>query len=119
MLSTGMSSSSTGSNSSAPPKRTTSALQSDVLGSAAKLASSSRDKERKENENVELMPPWDLLPFAPDPSAGSASATPLTIGYPDFYPSKGAEEEYKLTEKAITDGFDNKPIVAVSLHHSH
>jgi hypothetical protein len=36
------------------------------------------------------------------------------LGYPDFYPSKGNEEEYKLTEKAITDGFENKSVVAVS-----
>ena len=40
-------------------------------------------------------------------------------GYPDFYPSKATEEEYILTEKSITDGFENKPIVAVisSLFH--
>jgi len=39
----------------------------------------------------------------------------LTIlGYPDFYPSKGTEDEYKLTEKAITDGFENKPVITVS-----
>jgi len=35
------------------------------------------------------------------------------LGYPDFYPSRGTEEEYKLTEKAITEGFENKPIVTV------
>ena len=37
-------------------------------------------------------------------------------GYPDFYPSKGTEEEYVLSEKAITDGFENKSIVQVQLH---
>jgi len=35
------------------------------------------------------------------------------IGYPDFYPSKGTEEEYILSEKAITDGFENKSVVQV------
>jgi mediator of RNA polymerase II transcription subunit 12, fungi type len=34
-------------------------------------------------------------------------------GYPDFYPSKGSEEEYNLSEKAITDGFENKAVVQV------
>jgi hypothetical protein len=34
-------------------------------------------------------------------------------GYPDFYPLKGTEEEYNLTEKAITEGFENKPLVPV------
>jgi hypothetical protein len=39
----------------------------------------------------------------------------MIVGYPDFYPSKGTEEEYLLTEKAITDGFENKTIVTVIL----
>jgi hypothetical protein len=108
--------SSTQSGSTASTKRTSSSLQSsgaETLGSAVKLGSVSRDKERKENEDVELIPPWDLAPFAPDLSAGNPSPRRLNIGYPDFYPSKGNEEEYKLTEKAITEGFENKPIVAV------
>jgi hypothetical protein len=37
----------------------------------------------------------------------------LIAGYPDFYPSKGTEEEYELNEWAITEGFQNKPIVSV------
>ena len=38
---------------------------------------------------------------------------PKRLGYPDFYPSKGNEEEYKLNEKTITEGFDNKSNVTV------
>jgi hypothetical protein len=37
----------------------------------------------------------------------------LIAGFPDFYPSKGNEEEYKLTDKVITEGFENKPAVTV------
>src|SRR5271156_485649 len=104
-------------------KRSASSLQSSAsesLGSAVKLVSGhTRDKERKEKEDVELKPPWDLLPYSRDISGGTNLATqkiPFLIpGYPDFYPSKGSEEEYKLTEKAITDGFENKPLVSVLL----
>jgi len=59
-------------------KRTASALQagsSESLGSAIKLGQVGRDKERKEREDVELKPPWDLLPYSRDPSAG----TPISI----------------------------------------
>ena len=55
-------------------KRTGSALQSSAvdanMGSAVKLGQVGRDKERKEKEDVELKPPWDLLPYSKDPSAG-------------------------------------------------
>ena len=100
-------------------KRTASALQSsnpESLGSAVKLGQVGRDKERKEREDVELKPPWDLLPYSRDASAGTASLLQILtiLGYPDFYPSKGTEDEYRLTEKAITDGFENKPVVTVS-----
>jgi hypothetical protein len=111
-----MMSSGTQSGSSTSAKRTSSSLQSsgaETLGSAVKLGGVSRDKERKEKEDVELIAPWDLAPFAPDTSAGTPSPQHVNKGYPDFYPSKGDEEEYKLTEKAITEGFENKPIVTV------
>ena len=58
-------------------KRSASSLQSsapDTLGSAVKLgqvSSHTRDKERKEKEDVELKPPWDLLPYAKDPANGT------------------------------------------------
>jgi len=97
---------------------TTTTAPTETLGSAVKLGAA-RDKERKEKEDVELKPPWDLLPYSRDISAGTNLAPqkiPFLIpGYPDFYPSKGSEEEYKLTEKAITEGFENKPLVSVLL----
>ena len=95
---------------------TTTTAPSETLGSAVKLGAA-RDKERKEKEDVELRPPWDLLPYSRDVSAGTndLGTSFLIPGYPDFYPSKGSEEEYKLTEKAITDGFENKPLVSVLL----
>jgi hypothetical protein len=85
------------------------ATTTETLGSAAKLG---RDKER---EDLELKPPWELQPYCRDLSYGiPLPRTNLMIqGYPDFYPSKGTEEEYTLTEKAITEGFENKPIVSV------
>jgi len=55
-------------------KRTSSGLQSsnsESLGSALKLGQVGRDKERKEREDVELKPPWDLLPYSRDTSAGT------------------------------------------------
>jgi len=89
---------------------------SETLGSAVKLGQVGRDKERKEKEDVELKPPWELLPYCRDSFVGNSYTvfdSLIVLGYPDFYPSTGAEEEYKLTEKAITDGFENKPIVSV------
>jgi len=56
-------------------KRSASSLQSSAsesLGSAVKLVSGhTRDKERKEKEDVELKPPWDLLPYAKDITNGT------------------------------------------------
>ena len=43
------------------------------LASAAKLGQAARDKERREKEDVELKPPWDLLPYSRDPAAGARS----------------------------------------------
>jgi hypothetical protein len=99
-------------------KRTTgNATTTETLGSAVKLGQVGRDKEK---EDVELKPPWDLLPYCRDPSYGIPlpRINLMIQGYPDFYPSKGTEEEYSLTEKAITDGFENKPIVSVSPYAS-
>ena len=80
----------------------------------AKLGQPGRDKERKDKEDVELKPPWGLLPYSRDPASGILCKRPLlTAGYPDFYPSKGTEPEYVLSERAISDGFQNKPVVAV------
>lgn len=55
-------------------RRTASAVQSsnsESLGSAIKLGQVARDKERREREDVELKPPWDLLPYSRDASAGN------------------------------------------------
>ena len=49
---------------------TASNSNSETLGSAAKLGQVGRDKERKEKEDVELKPPWELCPYSRDPSAG-------------------------------------------------
>jgi hypothetical protein len=49
---------------------TASNSNSDTLGSAAKLGQVGRDKERKEKEDVELKPPWELSPYCREPSAG-------------------------------------------------
>lgn len=89
------------------------ATTTETLGSAAKLGQVGRERER---EDVELKPPWELVPFCRDPSYGiPLPRTNLMIqGYPDFYASKGTEDEYLLTEKAITEGFENKPTVSVS-----
>jgi hypothetical protein len=57
-------------------KRTASALQSssnsDSLGASIKLGQTARDKERKEKEDVELKPPWDLFPYSRDTAAGTS-----------------------------------------------
>lgn len=77
---------------------------------------SSRDSKvtSKEKEDVELNPPWELQPYSRDGSAGGVmKGANVNEGYPDFYVSKGSEEEYKLTEKTITEGFENKPLVPV------
>jgi hypothetical protein len=49
---------------------TTTTASAETLGSAVKLGGT-RDKERKEKEDVELKPPWDLLPYSRDVSAGT------------------------------------------------
>jgi len=41
------------------------------LVSTAKLGQAARDKERREREDVELKPPWELLPYSRDPAAGT------------------------------------------------
>ena len=41
------------------------------LRDAPKLGTGARDKEPRGKEDVELKPPWDLLPYAPDVSAGT------------------------------------------------
>jgi hypothetical protein len=116
---------STAGNSSGKRTSSSSTLQSSSsetsLASAVKLGQAGRDKERKEKEDVELKPPWDLSPYSRDVSAGKPHTfilfqliLILSLGYPDFYPSKGTEEEYKLTDKVITDGFENKPVVNVA-----
>ena len=44
-----------------------------TLGSAAKLGQQvGRDKERKEKEDVELKPPWDLVPYSRDVAVGTS-----------------------------------------------
>ena len=49
---------------------TTTVSTETTLGAADKLGGA-RDKERKEKEDVELRPPWDLLPYSRDSSAGT------------------------------------------------
>lgn len=50
---------------------TTETSTTTTLGSAVKLGTlSARDKERKEKEDVELKPPWELLPYSRDPPTG-------------------------------------------------
>jgi hypothetical protein len=44
-----------------------------TLGSALKLGQTGRDKDRREREDLEAKPPWDLLPYQRDPSAGTSS----------------------------------------------
>jgi hypothetical protein len=78
---------------------------------------STRDKERKEKEDVELKPPWELLPYSRDVASGIIARSGIDSGYPDFYLSKGTEEEYKLSDKTITEGFENKAIVPVPASH--
>jgi hypothetical protein len=64
-------------------KRTASALQSsttsETLGASVKLGQVARDKERKEKEDVELKPPWDLLPYSRDTAAGTSVPATLLI----------------------------------------
>jgi hypothetical protein len=56
--------------SSSTTTTTTTTTTTETLGSAAKLGQVGRDKERKEKEDVELKPPWELTPYSRDPSAG-------------------------------------------------
>jgi hypothetical protein len=51
------------------------------LAAAAKLGQAARDKERREKEDVELKPPWELPPYSRDPSAGNRPPTliPRTV----------------------------------------
>ena len=51
---------------------TASNSNTETLGSAVKLGQVGRDKERKEKEDVELKPPWELSPYSRDPSAGNS-----------------------------------------------
>jgi hypothetical protein len=60
---------------------TTTTAPTETLGSAVKLGAA-RDKERKEKEDVELKPPWDLLPYSRDISAGTNLA-PQKIPFSD------------------------------------
>lgn len=53
---------------------TAAALQqsvSETLAPTVKLGTVGQGKERKEKEDVELKPPWDLLPYSRDPSVGN------------------------------------------------
>lgn len=61
----------------------TTAAPTETLGSAVKLGGA-RDKERKEKEDVELKPPWDLLPYSRDPAAGTGYSYLTLSFFTDF-----------------------------------
>ena len=45
----------------------------EMLGSSAKIGQVGREKERREKEDVELKPPWEMSPYSRDPSSGMTS----------------------------------------------
>jgi len=59
---------------------TTTAAPTDTLGAAVKLGGANKERNR-EKEDVELRPPWDLLPYSRDPSAGTRTLYPGSLFY--------------------------------------